>query len=282
MEFADPTNYSLGSPKQAQQDVFGSYTKKDMNDYSQAAYNYLMHQQDNALQVALMNYMNQYNSPQHQMLMRQAAGLSPYSGESVQASPFGGSASPSFRSNGTYARNLQQTMNAVNTLLGLADSATKIYDYLTYGRDLSKINVANATGQSNLTAEKVQQAIWQTAWQGYLLGAPGYEGLGSSPQGTRYGAETGLTQNRSSLATSQVALNGKRIDQIEWLINNLYPEQKERQIALRKLDEARLGILNGQYGAIMNINTGNSTADGILKLILMFFRDNAGSLIKLF
>ena len=282
MQFSDPTNYNLGSPTQAQNQVFGEYTKKDMNDYSQAAYNYLMHQQDNALQVALMNYMNDYNSPQHQMLMRQAAGLSPYSGETTQAAAFGGSASPQFRSNGTYAKQVQNTMAAVNSLLGLAESATKIYDYMTYGRDLSKLNVAQAQGQSNLISEKVQQAVWQTAWQGYLLGAEGYEGLGKSPQGTRYGAETGLTQERSSLARSQVALNGKRVDQIEWLINNLYPEQKERQIALRALDEARLGILNGQYGAIMNINTGNSTADGILKLILMFFRDNAGTLIKLF
>lgn len=268
MTFTDPTNYQLPNQKSAQEQVFGDYTRKDMSDYSQAAYNYLTHQQDNALQIALMNYMNEYNSPQHQMLQRQLAGLNPYSDYAVQAAASSGvSASPSMHSSGTHAKSVQATMSMVNQLLGSLETGQKIYDYMTYGRDLSKYQLDAAIGRSGILSEQLQQEVMRTGLLQWAAGLPGYEGIADSPYGQRYQAQThnyAVTEERVEAYKSQ----------INYLVNHLYPSQVERNEALKQLDEQKYGIQDAQYGAVTNIHTGNQTADGILQFLLMMFRES--------
>lgn len=240
--------------------------RSDWTDTTAAAYNYLLHQQDNALQVALMNYQNQYNDPQNQMLRRQVAGINPYSDYAVQgASSPGVSSSPVFRSQGTASRQAQATAAKVNSLLNTLETGSKIYDYMTYGRDLSKYQVNAAIGRSKILAEQSEQELLRTGMMSWTYGYPGYEWIGSSPFGERYAAQT-----------HNYAVIEERVDaykrQINYLVNELYPSQKDRNDALRQLDEQKYGIQEAQTGQW--IKTGNPTADGILQFLLMMFRDS--------
>lgn len=275
MTFSDPTNYNLPGAKQAQQQVFGEYSKKDMADYTQAAYNYLTHQQDNALQIALMNYQNQYNSPQNQMLMRQLAGINPYSDYAVQgASSSGVQSSPQMRSSGSYAKQQAQTVNMINTLLGSLETGQKIYDYMTYGRDLSRYQTDAAVGRSGILSEQLQQEVMKTGMLAWSLGYPGYDFVGTSPYGERYAAQT-----------HNYAVQQERVDayksQINYLVQHLYPSQVERNEALKQLDEQKYGIQDAQFGSVTRINTGNSTIDGILQFLIMMFRETLHFGVKL-
>lgn len=268
MQFVDTTNYSLPSQKDAQNQVFGDYTTRDASDYSQAAYNYLIHQQDNALQIALMNYQNRYNSPENQMLLRQAAGINPYSDYSVQgaaASSVG--SSPQVRSSGNYAKHLQATQSLVGQLLNSFEVGQKLYDYITYGRDLSKYQVDAAVGRSNVISENVQQEVMKTGQLAWMLGYPGYDQIGESPFGSQFNATTGTKY-------AAIRRTNAYLDQVKYMIEHLYPSQVERNEALKALDDYRLEMLKGQYGAAVNLNTGNSTADSIIQFLLFMLRDN--------
>lgn len=241
-------------------------SRSDWTDTTTAAYNYLLHQQDNALQVALMNYQNQYNDPQNQMLRRQVAGINPYSDYAVQgASSPGVSSSPVFRSQGTASRQAQATAAKVNALLNTLETGSKIYDYMTYGRDLSKYQVSAAVGRSNILSEQVQQELMRTGMMSWMYGYPGYDWLATSPFGQRYEAQThnfAVTEERVKAYKSQIA----------YLVNELYPSQKDRNLALKQLDEQKFdvqGVQTGQW-----INTGNPTADSILQFLLMMFRES--------
>lgn len=239
---------------------------RDWTDTTTAAYNYLLHQQDNALQVALMNYQNQYNDPQNQMLRRQVAGINPYSDYAVQgASNPGVSSSPVFRSQGTASRQAQATAAKVNSLLGTLETGSKIYDYMTYGRDLSKYQLSAAVGRSNILSEQVQQELMRTGMMSWMYGYPGYDWVGTSPFGQRYEAQThnyAVTEERVDAYKSQIA----------YLVNELYPSQKDRNEALKQLDDQKYGIQEAQTGQW--IHTGNPTADGILQFLLMMFRES--------
>lgn len=273
MTFTDPTNYSLPSPNAAQNQVFGDHTRRDMSDYSQAAYNYLTHQQDNALQIALMNYMNDYNSPQHQMLQRQLAGINPYSDYNVASGAQANIASsPQMRSTGAFAKGTQQVMSAVNSLLNAGQAAMKVYDYMNYGEDTSRFNRDYALNKAGLTGTQAESAILQNRWLAWLTGQTNEENtdpykVGESPQAERYLGQTALNR-------SQNALTRGRLDQVEYLINHIYPTQESRNKALQALDEYRLEILHSENDAVLSINTGWDFADNFL----MFFLNIAKNL----
>lgn len=267
MTFSDPTNYQLPGAKHAQQQVFGEYSKKDIADYSQAAYNYLTHQQDNALAIALMNYQNQYNSPQNQMLLRQQAGINPYSDYAVQAGASANmAASPAVRSNSNYVKQQQANAQKINTFMQALETGTKIADYMIYGRDLSKYQLDAAIGRSGILSEQLQQEVMRTGQMAWYLGYPGYEQIGSSPYGKLQSAQT-----------HNYAVNEERVkaykSQIDYLVKELYPAQKDQIVAKQQLEEQKYGIQDAQYGAVTRINTGNATVDGILQFLLMSFRD---------
>ena len=270
MEFVySPQTLSQSKSNKFVDQAFGSdnnLTKRDWSDSTTAAYNYLLHQQDNALQVDLMNYQNRYNSPQNQMLLRQAAGINPYSDYAVQGAVSPGvSSSPVFRSQGTASRKAQATAAQVNSLLNTLETGSKIYDYMVYGRDLSKYQLNAAVGRSQIVSEEVQQALMNTGMQAWTLGYPGYDWIGDSPYGVRYGKQT----HNYDVTAARVAAYQK---QINYLVDQLYPSQKERNEALKQLDDQKYGIQGAQSGTW--IHTGNPTADGILQFLLMMFRDS--------
>lgn len=244
-----------------------TFGRKDWNDTTTAAFNYLVHQQDNALAVDLMNYQNRYNSPQNQMLLRQAAGINPYSDYAVQAGASPNvSSSPAFRSQGTQAKRQQLAMQQIGTFLNSLETGQKIYDYITYGRDLSKYQLDAAIGRSGILSEQIQQEVMRTGMLAWMLGYPGYDAIGNSPYGQRYSAQT------QSYEAQQQRVDAYK-KQINYLVDNLYPSQKERNEALKQLDEQKYGIQEASYGAVVGINTGNKTADGILQFLILSLRE---------
>lgn len=240
---------------------------QDWSDTETAAFNYLVHQQDNALAVDLMNYQNRYNSPQNQMLLRQAAGINPYSDYAVQAGASPNvSSSPSFRSQGTQAKRDQLANQQIGTFLNALEVGQKITDYMMYGRDLSKYQVDAAVGRSGILSEQLQQEVMRTGMQAWMLGYEGYDPIGASPYGERYQAQTQGYKAQQQRVDAYVK-------QINYLVDNLYPSQKERNEALKQLDEQKYGIQEASYGAVVGINTGNKTADGILQFLILSLRE---------
>lgn len=240
---------TLPGRREAQEQAFGSYQgRNDMADYSSAAYNYLMKQQEQAYNLELWHLMNEYNSPAAQMKRYQDAGLSPWLiyGQSNEASAPASASAPSFRSAGTMSRGIQNGISAIGQIMNTVKAARETYDYMKYGARESGFRMlgaqAAAEGQ-NLKNE----------WDRYLLGYEGYEDkYGSSPRATMY---------RYQMQTQE-----QRFEQLKAIIKTI-PDQNERTQALTALDQYRLKILQGQNDAILNINTGNSTLDGFLRIL---------------
>lgn len=231
-----------------------------MNDYSQAAYNYLMHQQDNALQIALMNYQNEWNSPTHQMLLKQAAGLSPYSqGQSLSAQP-STNAPPRFSSSGTFSKGIQQANATIGNLISALHAGKEIYDYAKYGRTIS----GNQMLQSQSEARRAQLGY---EWDEYLL--TGYNPAEES------GSRKELIANgpRAQMFQKQMDVQEQRFEQLKAIVD-MIPDQEARVKALKELDDYRLKIMKGQNDAILHINTGNATVDAVLKAISYYMVNN--------
>lgn len=247
-------NDSLPSPKDAQNAVFGGYTKKDMNDYSTAAYNYLMKQQEQAFNLQLWQLNNEYNTPESQMKRFQDAGLNPnlIYGQSNEAPAPASASATQFR-----PQNLQQkeTANAISTIgqiMNTVKAARETYDYIKYGREMS-------AWERNLTMERSQHQALQNYWDSYLLGLnytdPEVSPIPNSPRATMY--------------RYQMDTQHKRYEQLR-AICSMIPDQQQRQQSLKALDDYRLQILQGQYDAILQINTGSSGVDAFLRMLGMY------------
>lgn len=217
-----------------------------MADYSTAAMNYMIQQQQNAYQVDLMNYANKYNSPEQQMLRYQQAGLNPnlIYGQQTNAVQTPGSASMgNARSAGTATKQMQVVSNALFQGLGLMK---EIAEYMDSGRDAVLWKTA-------LTRQQGDAQSLENLWNSWLLGRTGDDGVApDAPRRIAYMRQQDLLDANYRKA--------------EALISATYTGE-DRTKALKSLDDMRLSILNGQYGAINSINTGNETMDSILKMI---------------
>lgn len=246
---------TLMGPKDAQKQVFGSYTHKDMNDYSTAAYNYLMKQQEQAFNLELWNLQNQYNSPAEQMKRYQDAGLNPnlvYSQQNAAASPIAASA-PSFRSSGTFAKGMQNGLNAIGQVMNTVKAAVDTYDYWKYGRHGSALaNEAQNWRIKLLSGQETAQFL-ANEWTQWLQGR-----------------STGFDENAPAVKmyrTQQEAREAS-IEQIRQLISASVTGEA-RTNALKALDDYRLSILKGQHDAVLNIHTGlGDSFDGFLKAMI--------------
>ena len=161
---------TLGSAKDAQQQVFGDYTKRDMNDYSTAAYNYLQKQQEQAYNLELWNLTNQYNSPEAQMKRFQDAGLNPaliYSQQNTASAPASASAA-SFRPQNLAQKQYANAISSIGQVMNIVKSARETYDYLKYGREINAWN-------RNLIMQRSQGQALQNYWDQWLLGMRGVE-----------------------------------------------------------------------------------------------------------
>lgn len=241
-------NDSLPGSKQAQIDVFGEHSRRDMSDYSAAAYNYLMKQQEQAYNLELWNLTNEYNSPSAQMKRYQDAGLNPfliYGQQNVANAPSGASAA-SFRTGGTMSKGVQAGLSAIGQIVNTVKAARDTYDYVKYGTESS-------AWQRNLIREQGQAASLQNMWNRYLLGVDGENSpVADSPRFGMYRYQS-MTQEQ-------------KYAQLKALVG-LIPYQQERTAALKSLDDYRLQILQGQNDAILNIHTGNQTVDSFLRLL---------------
>lgn len=241
----------LGSPKDVQNQVFGGYTTKDMADYSQAAYNYQMQQQQQAFELEMWNLKNQYDSPAAQMQRYQDAGLNPnliygqqnVSGNTPQGSP------ATFRSSGSFSRGAQNAAQMISQMVGIVKAAREMYDYVNYGKEASYWS--NISSQEQVIGQKLNNA-----WNDYLLHG----------DNMIYGDTTRIPYGpRAKLYKTQTDVARKRYDQLVALCN-MIPDQQARTKALKELDDYRLQIMQGQYGAIMGINTGYQGLDALLKM----------------
>lgn len=244
-------------PSMAQKQVFGYSSQRDMSDYTTAAYNYLMKQQEQAYNLDLWNLMNQYNSPASQMQRFQDAGLNPnliYSQQNQVSSPQAASA-VSFRPQNTHQKQVANGIQAAQQVLNSVKTARETYDYLTYGRSQRAVDLLS-------TQESAITKSLQNEWSRLLLEGPGNDENSRQymlGQGPRY---------QSFLQEYQRV--GKQIKQIGALIAH-YAKTDERFDKLMELDDQRLGQMQGQYDFILHgFDTGNETFNAFLRMLMMF------------
>lgn len=239
----------LPNSEDAQKQVFsGQSTRRDMADYSQAAYNYLMQQQQNAFELEMWNLKNQYDSPAAQMQRYQDAGLNPnliygqqnVSGNTPQGSP------AVFRSTGTFNRGVQQALNAIGQVSNVVKAARDTYDYMKYGAETSAWN-------RNIAMNSAEAGALRNRWESWLLGLLDDDDI--VPEAPK----------RVAWETQQ-NINDKKFEQLKAVISSI-GDARLRTQALTQLDKYRYQIMQGQYGFINNLNTGNSTLDGFLKML---------------
>ena len=241
----------LGDQRSVQNQVFGGYTRRDMSDYSQAAYNYLMQQQQQAYELDMWNLKNQYDSPAAQMQRYQDAGLNPnliYGQQNTSGNaPTGAPAQ--FRSTGTFSRNVQQAQQIIGQVMNIVKTARDTYDYMKYGR-------TESAWSAQLPRLQGEAMSLNNLWQQWLLGRTDDSGVPKeAPQRKLW-----ETQYNSADA------NFRRLQALAGLI----PDQKARTQALKALDDKRLAIMQGQNDAVLNIHTGNPTVDSWLRALMYF------------
>ena len=248
---------SLPDAKQAQMDVFGSYSKKDMTDYSAAALNYLMKQQEQAYNLQLWNLTNEYNSPAAQMHRYQDAGLNPnliYGQQNTASVPQAASAS-SFRSGNVAARKQQNAINALGQLQSIVHQAKDIYDYAKYGTTLRSGEILQQGAQTRLLGAQYDARYLENLWQNFLIGNQDSEDYSQSLRGKAFTLEQESKQQAMARVKALAAM---------------IPDQQARTQALKALDDERLKIMGGQNDAILNIHTGNETVDSWLRALMYF------------
>ena len=247
---------SLGTAKQAQNTVFGEYSRRDMSDYSTAAYNYLMKQQEQAYNLELWKLNNEYNSPAAQMQRYQDAGLNPnliYSQSNMASAPSSSQAA-SFRSSGTMSKGIQNGLNAVSRVMETVKAARDTYDYWMYGAAGHRLQNNADFYRGALLRSQGDAAQLNSLWLNYLMGSPDAPDYSGTPRGRMYQFQ----------ADAQEA----KVNQIRQLISASLSGQ-ERTDALKELDQYRLKILSGQNDAILNIHTGlGDSFDGFLKAMI--------------
>lgn len=250
---------TLGGAKDVQNQVFGSYTKKDMNDYSAAAYNYLMKQQEQAFNLQLWNLQNEYNHPAAQMARYQQAGLNPnliYGQQNVAASPASASAA-SFRPGGTMAKGMQTALNAIGQVMNIVKTARDTYDYWKYGASTSAAEKETAWFRRGILASQGEAQGMETEWLRFMMGKTPEE-MKTFYQGTP----------RYDLWKTQKDVKSAQINQIRQIINASVTGEA-RTKALMALDDYRLQIMQGQNDAVLNIHTGlGDSFDGFLKAMV--------------
>lgn len=233
-------------------------TNKDMSDYSAAAYNYMMKQQEQAYNLELWNLTNEYNSPQAQMLRYQDAGLNPnliYGQQNVAQSPAAASA-PSFRSGNVQARKTQNAINLISSMRNIVESAFETYKYFSpYGRNMRSFD-------QELAGINVLRSQADADWLNYIT--YGRHSLDDPLDVSRI--PTSYRASMYNLQANEREQNYYRLKALAAMI----PDQQARTQALKELDEKRLDIMRGQNDAVLNIRTGNATVDSWLRALMYF------------
>lgn len=242
----------------------GKYSSKDWSDTKTAAYNYLLKQQEQAYNLELWNLTNQYNSPEAQMARYQQAGLNPnliYGQTNTSQAPASASAN-SFRSGGVQARRTANVVNMIGQFRNIVQQAKDIWDYAKYGSEEHRLQNITEFYKGALVKSQAGIAQLNELFENWLLGSPDTPDYSGTRRGQMYDIGYKLKQGQADVQEA----NYQRV----LALTKMIPDQQARTAALRALDEYRLKILQGQNDAILNLNTGNDTADAFLRAFLYF------------
>lgn len=260
MQFVDnvtPNNvYSYIDSAMDQRGILGDYRKQLGSDWATMYY-------QNAYNTALMNYQNEYNSPLQQMLRYQAAGLNP----NLAASDAGnmtsthGGAAP--KGNFVAPSSLETLTKTMASVQNVVQGAAEIYDYLKFGKPMHAQEKMNLGLQGSVLRENLRKYIAEADWAEYW----NYNPDNVAPD--TYRGSMAVGSPRSQYMENSTNYKAAQIDQIQSIISVLYPAQADAAKATAALNNYKKLVLQGQKGAILDLDTGNSTADGILKLVLM-------------
>lgn len=284
MEFIDNITPSLGTYMENT-----GHTGNAINAKNDRYKEWLSIYAPNAYQAALLNYQNEYDRPINQMLRWQEAGLNPYAFQpSTGATGSQGAAVRSVSSGPERAQALQGFANTalkgVSTIAQAANAAKEIYDYMNYGYRTSFYNSAQAEYNSQAAAYRALTAeneyLWNSYWntgQDAVLGPDGstWMNKGTPGQLISNSPRGHYMQNSSDRIAAQ-------INQLNYMVNELYPSQKDANAARAALTDYQKQVMQGQNDAVLKINTGNTTADMVLKLITFWLMSsfNVGSLAQ--
>lgn len=276
MEFID--NVTPSSPSSFYDSLKSIDNKSTWSDKRfQAANDWAQMYYQNAYNTAMQNYMNEYNSPLQQMLRYQEAGLNPFLAANDPGNMGSSHSAAAPRGSFTSPSNVDK-VNAVNSAISQVNntlkSAQQIYDYLTYGRPLQEFNVGiagNELMKSKFEADSAQ-ALSRTreadmAWSRYWN--LGEEGFTEPDFGGKLMSQTPRARYME-MSTERISA---QIGQLQSLVNVLYPSQASANDARAALSDYQRQIQEGQKDAILRINTGNESADAILKMICFWLLD---------
>lgn len=263
MQFVDritPTN-------QQYQDATVNYSQRGSETTRQRANDWATMYYQNAYNTAMTNYMNEYNSPLQQMLRYQEAGLNPNLAAqdpgNMGSAPSGAAPRGSADRGPRSIEMFQQGLQTIQTMQQAVRAATDIYDYFNYGEPTHMANYAiaryNADSAKSLADIKAAEADWAKYWN-YRPGAfvdengdPILTDVTGSPR-AKY------MQESTSLKSAQIA-------QLDAMVQILYPSQAAQAQATAALKQYQKAILSGQNDAILQIHTGDDTADAIFKML---------------
>lgn len=262
LEFVDPT--TAQNPQEYYnslfQDLNGGKPLTKYGDRSwEARKDWATMYYENAYNTALLNYQNEYNSPLQQMLRYQEAGLNPFlAGQDAGnmgsthpgASPRGGFTAPSA---------IDTVSKVMSTVTNVVDGAQQLYDYLAYGRQTHQAQRDSAFYQSLIAGYNAEAAEANAEWAKYWNFGPDEREISTLVAGS---PRASYMKNSTDYKLAQIA-------QLEALVKVVYPSQSEASRAMAALNQYRKEVMEGQYGAVLSIDTGNQTADGIIQLLAM-------------
>ena len=272
MEFTDNTTPSFQDYVQQYERI--PYNTLTVNGIPAGQYRDLMQTWEqmyypNAFQAAMLNYQNEYEKPINQMLRYQEAGLNPYSFQHQQsASGSQGAAPKQMLGNQELSqKRISNVISGISSISGALGVAKELYDYLAFGKERSfqQTQLTRASAEAAQFAADIKQA--EAAWSNYW----------------DFGADMAFpdhpewTTSKSPRATYMLASTNRikrQIAQVDYMIKELYPSQKDANEARAALQKYQKEILAGHNDAVLNINTGNPVLDSIFKFLMYLVSEN--------
>lgn len=260
----------IGDPrKDLQSQYFGTNTRRDMADYSQAALQIKLKELENQFNLDVWNMQNAYNTPAAQMARYQDAGLNPnlIYGQSNTAGDIKSASAAQPRSSGNYGKMAQVGMNAISQMISAARTAREMYDYMSYGRDISKFQKQAAFYDAARSGVQANQSDLEYMWTRYIMGQPLLPTDSDALQQAEATAKMKASP-RGQLYESQLQTQEQRYRQLKG-VADMIPDQRARQQVLKQLEDYRLEILQGQNDFILDIDTPLGDGfDSFIKMLM--------------
>lgn len=267
MEFIDnitPTfDQYLPTQLEAQNRWMVGKNTRTADNYNQWAQLYY----PNAFQVAMLNYQNEYEHPLQQMLRYQQAGLNQYAFQPSQSASGSqgskpGSELPRQQLN---QQKISNALKAVSTVSQAMSVAQEIYDYINFGKGISENNLLMTQYNSEAAYYKALEASSNAKWTQFWN-----EGVDN---GTEVGTLISDSPRAKYMQSSTNRINAQ-ISQLNALVDIIYPSQSAANSARAALNLYQKELMQGNYDAILKINTGNATLDAIFKMLALKLLQN--------